>query len=443
MGINRAYYAEEAEKSVLGAMLRSEKALKETRFLTAGDFWSQKHGKIFDAIRQLDLMNRPVDLTTVDEQLGKMGVLEAVGGTAYLVDLMAGMPSAANVKAYAERVREASLMRSLKRIGESIVADAGNGEMEVSQILDDARAKLRELATPGNAWTSLQDAMIDAYEHLERVAKGEVKSIKTGITSLDWVTGGIFDGELTIIGARPAVGKSALGLQIALECGRQGKHACVASLEMTGRQLAQRVLSSGGMVDGMRMRTGALDANDWALMGNALSKHGETPVHLLSGIRYAEDLRMEVQKKVDKGECSLLVVDYLQLLNVRKRTSGDTERVGAVSRAMKALTLEFGIPVIALAQVNRKSENGAKTAPSMSELRSSGEIEQDADTVILLHKPENTGDDTVLPEHARLFNEMERAGKEYMVAHVAKQRQGQTGRVRFGFDPAHMRYFAI
>lgn len=440
---NRAFYAEDSEKSALGAMMRSERAARDVGFLNESDFYYMPHRKIFRAMMQLMAMKRPIDLTTVDEQLQRMSALDTAGGTEYLVELLEHTPSAANARAYATAVREAALMRRLREIGEALMQDAANPLNSIPEIIDGARGKLRELATPGDAWETLQTSMIGAYEYLESVAAGKVRSIKTGIKSLDWMTGGIFDGELTVIGARPAVGKSALGLQIALECGRQGRSACVVSLEMTGKQLAQRVLSSGGTVDGMRMRLGTLTPNDWELMAGALTTHGETRMHILSGVRYVEDLRMEVQKKIDTGDCDMLVVDYLQLLNTKARTRGDTERVGACSRAMKALTLEFGIPVICLAQVNRNSEQGQKAPPSMSELRSSGEIEQDADTVILLHRPEDVSDKSILNTHIDVFNQLERDGKQYIMAHVAKQRQGQTGRVRFGFDPAHMRYFEL
>lgn len=440
---SRAFYAEESEKSALGAMMRSERAARDIRFLDDSDFYFLHNRRIYQAMTMLMAQKRPIDLTTVSEQLTRMGSLESAGGAEYLVELLESTPSAANARAYATAVREAALMRRLRDIGEALTQDAANPMNSLTEIIDKARGKLRELVTPGDAWVTLQTSMLDAFEYLERVAAGKIRSIKTGIQTLDAATGGIFDGELTVIGARPSVGKSALGLQIALECGRQGRAACLASLEMTGQQLAQRVLSSGGKVDGMRMRTGALTTYDWEQMANAMTMYSEARMSILSGVRYVEDLRMEVQKKIDLGECDLLVVDYLQLLDTKTRTRGDTERVGACSRAMKALTLEFGIPVVALAQVNRNSEAGGKSAPSMSELRSSGEIEQDADTVILLHRPEDVNDKGVLNTHIELFLQLEREGKQYIVAHIAKQRQGQVGRVRFAFDPAHMRYERI
>lgn len=438
----RAFYAEESERSVLGAMLRSERALRDTAMLSERDFYAPQNGKIYSAMRLLEAQKRPVDLTTVDDQLSKMGVLEAVGGTAYLIELADGTPSAANAQGYAERVKEAATMRQVREIGEQLARDAGNPLMNVSTLVDDARAKLRQIAAPTAKYTTLAEAAIHELDELERESKGEIKSYEYGIKTVDWHTGGMRRGELINIGALTSVGKTSLGYAIALHNGRQGRPTCYISLEMTSGQLTRRAFSNAAQVDGMRMRTGRLSTDDWERIGAALPGIGETRVNHYTESNYVEDVRMFIQHMVDIGECELAVIDYVQLLDTHRRTSGDTERVGFCSRLVKRMTIEYNIPIITLSQMNRGPAQGGRIRiPRMSELRSSGQLEQDADTVMILHRPEDESDETV--KDAAMFAALRDKGMQYMVGDFQKQRGGATGRVRFGFDPAHMTYFGL
>lgn len=441
----RSFYAEDAEQSVLGAILRSERALTEVSFLTEDDFWAPANRQIFAAVKLLAAQKRPVDIVTVDEQLGKMSALEAAGGTARLIELVANTPTAANCRAYAELVREAATKRAIRDIGETMIREAADPTTEVSTLIDATRAKLRNLASPGkNPWVSLDDVLIQTYEGLERRTKGEVKAIPTGISSLDRASGGIFKGELTIIGARPNVGKSAFGLQAAMEAARNGVNVCFISLEMVLDQFGQRVFSNAANVDGMKLRKAEINPEDWAALAHAMLTCSGLPMSFYSDSSYIEDIRMEIQRKIDLDGCGLVVLDYLQLLGTRRKTSGDTERVGACSRALKAMTRELNIPIIALAQVNRQAANGGKSrCPVLSELRSAGDIEQDADTVIFLHVPDDENDATVDPRDREFFPALKNAGLQYMVFNIAKQRQGVKGNVMTIFDPRFMRYAAI
>lgn len=440
--LTRAFYAEESERSILGAMMRSERALRDAAFLSQQDFYSPENGKIYAAMRLLEAQKRPVDLTTTSEQLSKMGVLDAVGGITYLIELAEGTPSAANAQAYAERVKEAATMRRLREIGEQLTRDAGNPMMDIPTLVDGARAQLREIATPGVKYQTLADAAINELEELEREAKGEVKSYEYGIETVDRHTGGMRRGELINIGALTSVGKTSLGYAIALHNGRQGKPTCYISLEMTSGQLTRRAFSNTAQVDGMRMRTAKLSTDDWERLGAALPGIGETRVNHYTESNYVEDVRMFIQHMVDIGECELAVIDYVQLLDTHRRTSGDTERVGYCSRLVKRMTIEYNIPIITLSQMNRSPAQGGKIRiPRMSELRSSGQLEQDADTVMILHRPEDANDDTV--KDAAMFEALQNKGMQYMVGDFQKQRGGATGRVRFGFKPATMTYFGL
>lgn len=438
----RAFYAEEAERSILGAMLRSERAQKDADILTERDFYAPANGKIFTAMRMLQAQKRPIDLTTVADLLDKMGTLAAVGGVEYLIGIAQSTPSAANAKAYAERVKEAALMRQVREIGEQLARDAADPMTDIPSLVDGARAKLRGIAMPGVTYTTLADAAINELDELEREAKGLVKTYKYGIASMDARTGGMRKGELITIAALTSVGKTAIGYSVALNNGRAGIPVCYISLEMTSGQLARRAFSNIAQVDGMRMRTATLTADDWERLGAALPAIGETRVNQWTESNYVEDIRMFIQHMVDIGECELAVIDYVQLMDTRRKISGETERVGYCSRMAKRMTIDFNIPIITLSQMNRNpTKDGKIRMPRMSELRSSGQLEQDADTVMILHRPENANDETV--KDAGLFETLKKNGKDYMIGDFQKQRGGATGRVRFGFDPAHMTYFDI
>lgn len=438
----RAFYAEEAERSILGAMLRSEHALKDAAILTERDFYSPVNAEVFKAMRMLEAQKRPVDITTVDEQLSKMGRLEAVGGVVYLIELLEDTPSAANAGAYAERVKEAALMRQIRTIGEQLSRDAANPLMDISVLVDSARAKLREIAMPGVRYTTLADAAIREYEEMEREAKGEVKTYSYGIDALDKRTGGMRRGELVTIVAPTSVGKSALAYWIAQHNGKNGVPTCYISLEMTDGELVRRAFSRAAQVDGMRMRTATLTPDDWDRMGAALPELGGIRLNQWTESNYIEDIRMFVQHMVDIGECELLVIDYAQLMDTKLKSYGNTERIGYCSRIVKRMTIEFNIPVILLAQFNRNiAKDGKNREGALSDIRGSGELETDANTVHILHRPEDAEDETV--KDVALFNALRNKGMEYISDNIKKQRGGATGRVRFGFDPAHMTFFGI
>jgi replicative DNA helicase len=257
---------------------------------------------------------------------------------------------------------------------------------------------------------------------------------------LDKITSGFHRGELSIIGARPAVGKSALGMHIALATAAQGYRVGVVSREMTDVQYGARILGSRAEIEPGKMRTGQLDPYDWTQLSEAMQHYSDMSVSFMFSARDIEDLRMEVQRKIDGEGLDMLVIDYLQLLQTRRRFEKDYLRVGYISKAIKDMTTDFNIPIIALAQVGRSS---ARTMPNLSELRGSGDIEQDADNVIFMHRPEDASDDSILSGDGGMIAALEAENKQYIVLEIAKQRQGQTGRTAVVFDPARMKYTSI
>ena len=250
-----------------------------------------------------------------------------------------------------------------------------------------------------------------------------------------------FPGELTVIGARPGVGKSAFGANVALEAARKGYRVAVVSREMTDVQYGQRMMSRGALVDGMKLRKASLDDDDWMKMTEALTEMSTLPISFMFSVTSIEDLRIEVQRKMLKGELDMLIVDYLQLMQTRQKFRDQEHlRIGYISKALKAMAVDFNIPVIALAQVNRDSDG---QMPTMRNLKASGDIEQDADNIIFLHKPANSTDRCVYPEDRQTFEAFEALGYVYLCIAVAKQRQGATGNICLLFEPSHMRYLEI
>ena len=313
-------------------------------------------------------------------------------------------------------------------------------EQETGAVLDETRQALRDLVITGHAWKSMQDVMLDTFSALERRAEGKEPRMSSGISSLDACTAGFHKGEFTILGARPAVGKSALGAYIALSAAAQGYKIAICSREMTSEQYGTRIFANATQIDSGKLRTGSLSEGDWEQITDAMTSNAGLPISFMFSTRYVEDLRMEVQKKVDANELDMLIVDYVQLMQTKQRFDKDYMRIAYVSKMLKDMTTDYNIAIIGLAQVGRSSEG---TMPTLAELRGSGDLEQDADNVIFLHRPEDQFDKYVNPADQALFAIAEQKGMQYVVINVAKQRQGQTGSTAVIFDPARMRFTAI
>ena len=290
--------------------------------------------------------------------------------------------------------------------------------------------------TSEHKWVSLHDMLLETFTDLERRSKGEIPAMTSGIKSLDKYTGGFHHGELVIVGARPAVGKSALGLHIALAASVAGFKVAACSREMAAVQYGVRLLSRGASVDSYRMRTGKLTEDDWGKLTDALGEYADMHIDFAFAARDIETLRAAVQDKVDSEGLDLLLVDYLQLMDSRKHFRSEYEHISYISKALKDMTLDFGICIIALAQVGRSSEG---SMPTLAELRGSGSIEQDADIVIFMHKPKSADDEHVFPDDRSLFNGiLESTGQEYCALDIAKNRQGVTRTVPVLFKPSRM-----
>ena len=425
---------ERAEENLLGALLQDSEAVKcFAPSLSALDFTTRQNRDIFTAIR--DLSGTAVDITTV------MSALEAKGAprsmAAVLTRLCRETPTTVNARAYFELVKQAGTRRTLADMGNRLTGAAGNALQDTHGIVDSFRQELRDMVFCGGKWMTAGMLASKTHEHLEAAASGKLRCIKSGIPDLDWLTGGFFPGELTVIGARPGVGKSAFALSIMLEACKAGNRVALVSREMSPEQIGQRMVSRHSDIAGDKLRKGNINPDDWVQVTGALDMLAGMPFHTCYKIRTVEDLWLEAQSLYDAGELDMLIVDYLQLMHTQQKKAGRTEELEAISNALKDIALELNIPVIALAQVRRNGTRGA-LMPVPDELKGSGAIEQDADVIIFLHHPEDESDRSINPLDIMTYRAVEARGEQFITVDVAKNRQGSTGGFGMVFAPAHM-----
>lgn len=445
----------ESERSVLGAMLRSQTAvLKAVERLQANDFSTAAHREIFADMMAINFSNRKIDLVTLDAELTNRGKLEAVGGASYLVELSRAVPSAVNVDTYIETVLEAANNRRLQKIAEAIEKAVNSGEKTADSIIESIDGACNDITSrsekQGSGWLTGSDVVMMAFEAAER----EEKRVPTGFNELDnLLCGGLTKGELTIVGARPGKGKSSFMTAVALAAVRSGAHVGLVSLEMSEIQIGQRILASASMVGISKQRKGKnyLQDEDWAAMNNGLERLGDAGIerlHVLKGFGMTiERLSSIARHAKQRGELDLLVVDYLQLMRTTEKVSNDVERLGRISKGLKQLALALDIPILTAAQVRRQGADDRKSggrAPTLDELRGSGDLEQDADNVFLIHSPE-TPDDKVFngiegTKHQGIYERALFKRVLPFTVEVAKQRQGPMGRTWCLFMPSMMRF---
>ena len=425
-----------AEKAALGAFIRHPQTLPHVDDLAEGDFCGEDARVVFRAVRDLRAENAAIDLTTVYERV-RAHSAEAAD---YAIECAKSLPISANIAAYTQIVRDLARRRALMDLTMRIQQLAMDTNADFSGTLDGIRQALGDLETGRHDAVSIGGVLMNTYERLARLYDGEEKPITTGAADLDAIMGGVFPGELTVIGARPGVGKSAFGMNLAIHAAHAGASVCVCSREMTDVQYGQRLLAQASGVDGMRMRTGKISDGDWQAISDGMTLLDGLPLTFLFQVRTVEELRIEARRLKDAKQLDVLIVDYLQLMRTTQRFKEDYLRVGHVSKALKEIALDLRVSVIALAQVGRSAQG---KMPTMAELRSSGEIEQDADGILFLHRPDGPGDRSVDPDDKQFFEAYAQSGYQYMAIDVAKQRQGQTGTINLLFDPAHMTYKSI
>ncbi|MDD6264488.1 MAG: replicative DNA helicase [bacterium] len=385
----------EAEESVLGACFLSKYALqKATESLLPESFYSEKNAKIFTAMMDLAEEKTPIDLTTITSHLKKKNELNEVGGVEYLTEILNFVPTASNVDYYIQNVEETAILRRLIETANDIATEGYRTDETVNEILDSSEKKILSIVKnrKSSEFRSIKDVLLKTQSDLERLSenKSEITGLATGWYDLDKLTTGLHPNEFIIIAARPAMGKTAFALNLATHAAMtQDKSVAIFNLEMSAEQLAMRILSSLGQLEGFKLRTGNLMNNDWKRINEAVSQLSNTNLVIddTPGITIGE-IRAKCRRLAssEKG-LSLVIIDYLQLISGGKNYGANRQQeVSDISRSLKTLAMELNVPIIALSQLSRSVEGREDKRPLMSDLRESGSIEQDADIVAFLYR---------------------------------------------------------
>lgn len=430
----------DAEKSVLGAILIDNNAINlAIENIGAADFFRVAHRLIFEAMLGLNQHNDPIDLITLSDQLNRVGRLDEAGGAAYISQLTDGVPRALNVQHYAKIVKEKSTLRALIQSATEVLTRAYDGEAEADIQLDEAERSIFEIAEGRlrSGFVPVGQLVDNSYQLLEKLAqqKGAITGVPTGFRDLDEMTSGFQPGDLVILAARPGVGKTSLVLNVAVNAAKQaGLSVGVFSLEMSKEQLFLRLLTSEARVDGHRMRTGYLGEQDYDRIALALTELHDLKVFIddTPSIGVLE-MRAKSRRLKKEHGLDLLIVDYLQLMQGGGRFESRQVELASISRSLKILAKELGIPIIALSQLSRAAEARSDHRPQLSDLRESGALEQDADIVMFIFRAEmyNT------PEEQNPEND----NKATII--VGKQRNGPTGDVDLAFLKAFTRFESL
>lgn len=386
----------EAEESVLGSCFLSKYALqKATETLNEESFYSEKNAKIFSTMINLQEENIPIDITTVTSYLKKKNELTEVGGVEYITEILNFVPTATNVEYYIKTVEESAILRNLIKTAEEIAQEGYNNDEEINDILDNSEKKILNIVKrrSANEFRTIKDVLAKTRSDLERLSQnqGKINGLETGWYDLDRLTTGLHPNEFIIIAARPAMGKTAFALNLATHVAMtQEKSVALFTLEMPAEQVASRIISSQGQIDGFKLRTGNLLNQDWKRINEAASRLSNTNLVIddtAAGMSIGE-IRAKCRRLAssEKG-LALVVIDYLQLISGGKNYGANRQQeVSDISRSLKVLAMELGIPVIALSQLSRGVESRDDKRPMMSDLRESGSIEQDADIVAFLYR---------------------------------------------------------
>ena len=429
----------EAEQSVLGGLLLDNETWdRVAEKAVSGDFYSRSHRLIFETIGALIELGEPVDLITLSEALENDQKLEDAGGFVYLAEMMNNTPSAANIAAYADIVRERAVTRELISVANEIAEvgydTQGRGSAE---LLDFAETKVFAIAEkrasksegPENLHTVLEKT-VDRIEKLCSTDTGGVTGVPSGFTDLDKMTAGLQKSDLIIVAARPSMGKTTFAMNLAEHAAMtQDKPALIFSLEMPADQIMMRMLASLGRIDQTKIRTGQLDDEDWARLSSTMGlliENGKMFIDDAAGLTPTE-LRARARRiHRDHGGISMIMVDYLQLMRAPQFSDNRTLEIAEISRSLKALAKELEVPVVALSQLNRGLEQRSDKRPINSDLRESGSIEQDADLIMFIYRDEVYHDDSEFKGMAEII--------------IGKQRNGPIGRVPLTFQGKYSRF---
>lgn len=429
-----------AEKSLLGAVMLDNDVLPEVlTVLRPRDFYEERHATIFQSIVDLYDQHKPIDLLTLTAELKYNKKLKSVGGAPYLTELSNFVPAASHAKAYADIIEKASVRRRLIKAGTEIADKAYEDDADADSLIGAAEKELFEVSDKiiKSDYVAMDSLLADAFDRIEELHKnkGALRGLKTGFRDLDKKTAGFQKGDLVIIGARPAMGKTTFAQNLAYNIASiNNKGVLFFSMEMAAREIVDRMISDVSGVDNWKMRTGNLSDDEFTRIGDALGEMDEIPIFIddTSSMTIVE-LRNKARRALHDHDIGIVIVDYLQLITGSDRYKGNrVQEVTEISRGLKILARELEIPVIALAQLSRNVTGRDDPRPVLSDLRESGSIEQDADLVMFLHRPDyyRQNDDNYEETHITELI-------------VAKHRHGAVGKIELYFHPELLRFMSL
>ena len=419
----------EAEQSVIGGLMLDGSAWDRIADIVSdGDFYRRDHSLIFTAVRDLANRSVPLDVVSVSECLSNRDELEVAGGLAYLGELASNTPSAANISAYAEIVREKAVLRDMIRAGHDIAEGAFKpGGRSAQELIDAAERRVFEIAESGARTTTgfqpIKDVLVEVFDRIDELYHNgsEITGVSTGFSDLDGMTSGLQPGDLVIVAGRPSMGKTSFAMNL-VENAALGSKTTVAvfSMEMPAASLTMRMLSSLGRVDQLKVRTGRLGDEDWHALTSTLTILNEASIYIDDTPALTpSELRARCRRLTRVNPIGLIVIDYLQLMQGSSKGENRATEISEISRSLKALAKELNVPVVALSQLNRSLEQRQDKRPVMSDLRESGAIEQDADVIMFIYRDE-------------VYNENS-PDKGVAEVIIGKQRNGPIGKVRLTF----------
>jgi replicative DNA helicase len=427
-------WSQEAEQAVLGAMLLDQDAaLLATELVQDDMFYREGHRRLFRAMVGLVEHRTVIDPVTLRDELGRRGELDAVGGADYLSELVDAVPTAANLEYHARIVKDKAILRRLIETSTGIITEAYDGRSTASDLLDKAESRIFQISQErgGEGFSRLKEMLWPTMERIEALQRSgkSITGVPSGFVDLDKLTSGFQPSELVIIAARPSMGKTAFCLNVATHAAVEGEGVAIFSLEMSRDQLVQRMLTAEARVDSQRVRQGGLRDADFTNLARAAGVLQSCPVWIddTPSLSLLE-MRSKARRLKAENDIKLVVVDYLQLMRSPEYAENRVQEISDISRSLKALARELEVPVVALSQLSRASEQrGGERRPILSDLRDSGAIEQDADLVVFIHRPE-------------YYDREDDTKKGLADIMLAKNRNGPTGDVQLRFSREYTRF---
>ncbi len=427
-------HSTEAEQSVIGSMIMDKDAIiTASEIITKDDFYEKQYGEVFDAMLELNAEGEPVDLITLQNKLKEKDVPEEIASLGFVGNILAQVPTSANVRYYSEIVRDNAIKRKLIRVNENIANECYAGRTSVDEVFDKTEKDIFDLLSTrtGGEFVPIRTVVMNALERIEKASKqsGSITGIPTGFIDLDYRTAGLQPSDLILVAARPSMGKTAFVLNLAQHIAfHENMCTAIFSLEMSREQLMNRLFSLEGHVDAQALRTGNLSDADWEQLIEAAGIIGDSQLIIddTPGISVAE-LRSKCRKYKLEHDLKLIIIDYLQLMSGSgKGKDSRQQEISDISRSLKAIARELNVPVIALSQLSRAVEQRPDHRPMLSDLRESGAIEQDADVVMFIYRDDYYNKDT------------DQKGVSEII--IAKQRNGPIGTVKLAWLPEYTRF---